>query len=258
MTEAFPALVRQDDARYAITVGPDLAVGPPGHAYLFGGVSMALALDVAADSVGRPVVQGSLQFVSFTPLGSVLDLAVEVLQSGRTLAQARVAGTVDGRLVFHSGISLGMREGFSARQWALAPPVPQPDHCPPCTTLPAQDGNARYLEGIEVREAGGPEVPSGRTRLWLRRKDGASLDAASLAMFADFLPIALGRATGCSGGGNSLDNSLRIAGAAAPGWCLCDMIIPSSASGFAQGQVTLWDQSGRLLATGAQSLLLKG
>lgn len=258
MAASFPALERRDEARFAIAVTPDLAVGPPGHAYLFGGTTLALALEVAAAATGRPVVQGALQFVSFTPLGAVLELEVETLQAGRTLAQVRVTGSIEGRALFYAGAALGLRDGFAPQQWIAAPPVPPPETCPPCTDLPPQDAEARFLAGIEVLEAGGAAPEPGRTLLWLRRRDGAPLDTASLAMFADFVPLALGRATGRAGGGNSLDNALRMVRTAPPGWCLCDIVVSAAHGGFAHGAVNLWDESGNLLATGAQSLLMKG
>ena len=258
MSDAFPTLKRHEAGSYSIAIVPDLAVGPPGHAYLFGGASLALAFDAASNMTGRPVVQGALQFVSFTPLGAELELAVEVLQEGKTLAQVRVSGRVEDRLVFHAGVALGAREGFATEQWNNPPTVPAPDDCPPCTTLPPQDADARFLAGIDVREAGATPGVLGRTFLWLMRRDAAPLDTSSLAMFADFVPLALGRATGRNGGGNSLDNSLRMVRAAPPGWCLCDIEVKAAHGGFAQGMVALWDAGGNLLATGAQSLLMKG
>jgi acyl-CoA thioesterase II len=84
------------------------------------------------------------------------------------------------------------------------------------------------------------------------------LDTACLAMFADFVPLALGRATGREGGGNSLDNAIRIVRNGQSGWCLCDITVSAAHGGFAQGSVSLWDEGGKLLATGAQSLLMKG
>jgi acyl-CoA thioesterase II len=258
MTAAFPTLERRDEARFTIAITPDLAVGPPGHAYLFGGATLALALEVAAAATERPVVQGALQFVSFTPLGAVLELAVEFLQAGRTLAQVRVTGSLEGRILFHAGVVLGSREGFAPQQWIKAPFVPPPEACPPCTDLPPQDANARFLAEIEAREAGGDTMTPGRTLLWLRRRDGGPLDTASLAMFADFVPVALGRASGQAGGGNSLDNALRMIRNGPPGWCLCDITVSAADGGFAQGNVSLWDEGGNLLATGSQSLLMKG
>jgi acyl-CoA thioesterase len=258
MTAAFPTLERRDAARFAIAITPDLAVGPPGHAYLFGGATLALALEVATVATGRPVVQGALQFVSFTPLGAVLELAVEILQAGRTLTQVRVTGGLEGRILFHAGVVLGSREGFAPQQWITAPCVPAPEACLPCTDLPPQDANARFLDGIEAREASGDTVMPGRTLLWLRRRDGGLLDTSSLAMFADFVPLALGRATGRAGGGNSLDNALRMVRNAPAGWCLCDITVSAAHGGFAQGNVSLWDEGGSLLATGSQSLLMKG
>jgi len=257
MIPVFPTLERRDEARFAIEITPDLAVGPPCHAYLLGGATLALALEVAAIATARPVVQGALQFISFTPLGAVLELEVQTLQAGRTLAQVRVTGSAEGRTLFHAGAVLGSREGFASQQWTEAPHAPEPEASPPCADLPPQDENARFLAGIEVREAGGAAPASGRTLMWLRRRDGAPLDTANLAMFADFVPLALGRATGRAGGGNSLDNSLRLVRTATPGWCLCDITVSAAHGSFAQGSVSLWDESGALLATGAQSLLMK-
>lgn len=258
VTPTFPALERLSDTRFALRVTPDLAVGPPGHAYLFGGASLALALEVAALATGRPVVQGALQFISFTPLGAVLELEVESLQAGRTLAQVGVTGSLEGRTLFLAGAALGSREGFSPQQWAAAPLAPPPEVCPPIADLPPQDENARFLAGIEIREAGGATPVPGRTLLWLRRRDRAPLCRASLALFADFVPLALGRATGQAGGGNSLDNALRVVRSAPAGWCLADLVVSAAHDGFAQGSVSLWDEGGALLATGAQSLLMKG
>lgn len=255
MTAAFPDLIAQGDGRYAIEIGPSLAVGPPGHAYLFGGASLALALDAAADAARRPVAQGALQFVSFTPLGGRLDLAADILQSGRTLAQVQVTGRVDGRLVFQSGVTLGEREGFGEHLWVSAPDVPPPEACTPTTSLPRQDDNALFLDSIEVREPHADGLPTGRTRFWLRRKAAGPIDTASLALFADFIPVALGRVSGRPGGGNSVDNSLRMVRTAPPGWCLCDIAITAAAAGFAQGRVDMWDEAGQLLATGGQTLL---
>jgi acyl-CoA thioesterase-2 len=255
MTAAFPDLLSLDDGRFAIDIAPALAVGPPGHAYLFGGACLALALDAAAEAVQRPVVQGALQFVSFTPLGARLQLAVDILQAGRTLAQVQVSGRVDDRLVLMAGVTLGERAGFADQQWLAAPLVPPPAQCLASTSLPRQDDNAHFLESIEVRELAEDGLPTGRARFWLRRKAMGPIDTASLALFADFIPVALGRVSGRPGGGNSIDNSLRMVRSAPPGWCLADITITAAASGFAQGRVDLWSEQGDLLATGGQTLL---
>jgi acyl-CoA thioesterase len=249
VTAAFPTLA---------DLGGALCVGPPGHAYLFGGLTLALALDAAACTAGRPAITGALQFVSFTPLGERLELAAKVLQDGRTVAQAAVTGRIGERLVFQATVALGARPDFVERQWSRPPAVAAPIDCPPCADLPPQDERAGFLASIEVRDAAPAGVEPWRTILWLRRRDGAPIDAPSLAMFADFVPLAVGRATGRAGGGNSLDNALRITGTAPPGWCLCDIIVPAAANGFAQGQVALWDSQGKLLATGSQTLVMKG
>lgn len=255
MTAAFPDLLSRGDGRFAIDIAPALAVGPPGHAYLFGGACLALALEAAAETVQRPVVQAALQFVSFTPLGARLELKVDILQAGRTLVQAQVSGRVDNRLVLSAGVTLGERSGFADQQWLDAPLVLPPDQCLPSARLPRQDDNAHFLDTMEVRELPEDGLPTGRARFWLRRKATGPIDTASLALFADFIPVALGRVSGRPGGGNSIDNSLRMVRSAEPGWCLADITIAAAASGFAQGRVELWSEQGDLLATGGQTLL---
>ncbi|MFZ4604483.1 MAG: acyl-CoA thioesterase domain-containing protein, partial [Caulobacterales bacterium] len=176
MTTGFPTLLAQGDGRYAVDIDAELCVGPPGHAYLFGGLTLALALDAAADATGRPIVQGALQFVSFTPLGERLELVVNVLQAGRTLAQVAVTGAIRGRLVLQAAVALGERPGFSDAQWIAGPQPPPPQACQLLQDLPPQDDDARFLTGIEIRQTGLGDPARGRTVLWLRRRDGAPLD----------------------------------------------------------------------------------
>ena len=242
---------------YRVEITPELCVGPPGHAFLFGGACLALAIEAGGRAVARPVIQASAQFLRFMPLGAALDLDVDTLAAGKTLAQALVTARIDQETVARISIGLGRRDGFAADQWVVAPSVPAADDCPGRDILPIQDGDARFLARIEVREI--PQMAaSGKTRLWLRRRDGGANDRMTLAIFGDFLPLAVGRVTGRAGGGNSVDNVLRVLAEAEPGWILCDMEVAAIEHGFAHGDVRLWSAAGKLLATGTQTIVQKG
>ena len=99
-------------------------------------------------------------------------------------------------------------------------------------------------------------ISTGRSLLWMRRKDEPGpVDAAMLAVFADFVPGAIGGALGRAGGGNSLDNNLRIRKIVPTEWVLCEMQAQAAARGFGHGHMRLYAQDGTLMATASQSLI---
>ena len=104
---------------------------------------------------------------------------------------------------------------------------------------------------------GGPS-PDGIARLWLRMTDPAEpVDRIALAVMADFLPSGIGNALGTAAGGNSLDNTIRFTRAVSTEWVLADLRIHAASQGFVHGRVHLFAQSGELLATASQSMILR-
>lgn len=215
-----------------------------------------MAIEAAARVMERPVVQASAQFLRFMPRGALVDLEVQPQVGGKTLAQAIVVMRIAEEEVARVNLGLGRRNGFEAKQWITAPFAAPAGACSRRAILPPQDAEAQFLSRIETREIT-QTAQEGRTLLWLRRRDGGPSDRMTLAVFADFLPLALGRATDRPGGGNSVDNVLRLLDEAGPGWILCDMEISAAAHGFAHGNLKLWSQDGKLLAIGSQSLIQK-
>ncbi|MCA3255915.1 MAG: thioesterase family protein, partial [Alphaproteobacteria bacterium] len=209
-----------EPGRYRLPIDPGLCVGPAGNAFMFGGVGLGAAVAAAEHATGRPAVWASAQFLSYARSGDTLDLAVEVLNGGRNVSQVRVLATDAGKPIVSVNAALGSREGFIDDQWA-SPPVdmPGPDDCEAMAIWPPQDGGAAFMHRIEVRVApglygatprDGRRSPDGRQLMWMRTVEDAPLDAAMLAVFADFVPSGLAAAFGTPGGGNSLDNTLRI------------------------------------------------
>ena len=74
---------------------------------------------------------------------------------------------------------------------------------------------------------------------------------------ADYVPSGVGAALGRQGGGNSLDNTLRIRRIVPTRWVLCDIMIQGIHGGFAHGDMRLFAQDGELMAMASQSVIAR-
>jgi acyl-CoA thioesterase len=83
------------------------------------------------------------------------------------------------------------------------------------------------------------------------------MSAAALAIVGDFVPFGIGQALGRRAGGNSLDNTLRIAHRVPTTWVLADVRVHAVADGFGHGLVHLWAEDGTLLGTASQSTIVR-
>lgn len=257
-----------DPARdlYWLQVAEPLCVGPRGNAFMFGGVGLAAAITAAERATARATIWASAQFLSYARLGDALDFAVTPTNAGRNVTQVRVTASVGDRTVLTVNAALGDREGFADGQWTTPPEMPPPDACVPAMMWPEQDERARFMQGLDVRTApdlyatqpghGAPRA-DGRQAVWIRLRNDAPIDAAALAMCADFVPSGLAAAFGRPGGGNSLDNTLRVVRIVPTRWVLCDIRIAAAARGFGHGAIYLFAEDGTLMASGSQSAILR-
>lgn len=252
---------------FRLHVDEPICVGPTGNSFMFGGVGLGAAITAAQRATDRNVVWANAQFVSYARIGDTLDLSVEVLSGGRNTSQLRVLGTTGGKPVVSVSAALGDRAGQAVEQW-LAPPadMARPDDCEPWYLWPVQDASATLMNRLEARMtpglygAGPPtgeRSDDGRSVFWVRNRDGAPVDAAMLAVFGDFVPSGIGFAMGRRGGGNSLDNTLRVVSLVTTEWVLCDVRISAMARGFAHGSIYMFAEDGTLLATGSQSVIAR-
>ena len=83
------------------------------------------------------------------------------------------------------------------------------------------------------------------------------MSAAALAIIGDFVPSGIGQALGKRAGGNSLDNTLRVAHRVPTDWVLADIRVHAVADGFGHGLVHLWAEDGTLLGTASQSTIVR-
>jgi acyl-CoA thioesterase len=98
---------------------------------------------------------------------------------------------------------------------------------------------------------------TGNCALWVRLPDILEMSAAALAIVGDYVPFGIGQALGQRAGGNSLDNTLRVASRAQTEWILADIRVHAIADGFGHGLVHLWTEDGRLLGTASQSTIVR-
>jgi acyl-CoA thioesterase II len=144
------------------------------------------------------------------------------------------------------------------------PDVPGPDECA-SRSFP-DDAEDSIMRRLDVRLAsardwddvdGGP-MPGGRSTLWARTRDGVDLaSGAGLAILGDYVPFGIRQALGRPGGGNSLDNTLRVYRLAPTEWVMLDIRIHGVAHGIGHGVVHLWSDDGTLLATASQSAIVR-
>jgi acyl-CoA thioesterase len=84
------------------------------------------------------------------------------------------------------------------------------------------------------------------------------MSAAALAIVGDYVPFGIGQALGQRAGGQSLDNTLRVASRVPTEWILADVRVHAVADGFGHGLVHLWAEDGTLLGTASQSTIVRG
>ena len=232
-----------------------------GTGALFGGCGLGACIEVMEQLTGRPCVWATAQFLSYARPPSILELDVTETVRGHRISQARVTAHVGATEILTVTGALGRRELPVSGQWAVRPDVPPPGDCPPRVMMNHHAGtlsdrlDGRLADARPFTDFPGPPG-SGNAALWIRLPE-ISMSAASLAIVGDFVPFGIGQALGQRAGGNSLDNTLRIARIVPTEWVLADVRVHAIAGGFGHGLVHLWAEDGTLLGTGSQSTIVR-
>jgi acyl-CoA thioesterase II len=247
-----------DKRRWRLPVVPELCST---RGALFGGCGLGAAIDRLEHLTGRPLVWATAQFLSYAQPPAVVELALDEVVRGHLISQARVTAHVDGREIFTVIAALGKRPVELHGSWAIRPDVPGPDDSPPrileaqhLGTL-AERLNMRLAEARPTSELPGPPG-TGTCALWVHLP-GLEESAASLAIVGDFVPFGIGQALGERVGGNSLDNTIRVATRTPTDWILADVRVHAVDDGFGHGLVHLWAEDGTLLGTASQSTIVR-
>ncbi len=233
-----------------------------GTGALFGGCGLGAAIEVMEQVTGRPCIWATAQFLSYARPGSTLDIDVVEVVRGHQISQARVIAHVGDREILTVLAALGRRPLALNGQWAKRPDVPPPADCPPRPLMNRHAGT--IMDRFESRLADARPhwdldgtIGSGNASLWVRLPDLNEASAAALAMIGDFVPFGISQALGQRAGGNSLDNTLRVARRVETDWVLADVRVHAVAEGFGHGLVHLWAQDGTLLGTASQSTIVR-
>lgn len=231
--------------------------------FLFGGCGLGAAIEALERTTGRPVVWATAQYLSYALVGSVLDIDVTIAVTGHQISQARATGHVADREVFTVNAALGSRPSDDSGQWETMPVVPRPDELDR-RKHPFGDGQDTIIDRLEQRLAKGrlwdeyDDTPGdGSAALWIRLPDLLDMSASALAILGDYVPFGISQALGQLGGGNSLDNTLRVVRVVPTDWVLVDVRVHGINNGFGHGLVHLWASDGTLLATASQSTIVR-
>jgi acyl-CoA thioesterase len=247
-----------DERRWHLPVVPELCST---RGALFGGVGLGAAIDRLEHVTARPLVWATAQFLSFAEPPAVVELGLEELVRGHHVSQARVVARVGGQEIFTVVAALGRRPGEWRGSWAARPDVPGPADAVPRPLEPHHRGtlaerlDMRLADARNPEELPGPPGP-GTSALWVHLP-GLPESAAALAIVGDYVPFGIGQALGERVGGNSLDNTLRVASRRPTEWILADVRVHAVDDGFGHGLVHLWAEDGTLLGTASQSTIVR-
>jgi acyl-CoA thioesterase II len=247
--------------RWVLPVTPGISTG---HQFLFGGCGLGAAIAALEGSSGRPVVWATAQYLSYANPPSIMDIDVTIAVEGKQVTQARAVGHVGDREILTVNAALGQRDLDVAGQWAEMPgDIPGPDDCPQrMSRMPGADSimdriDVRLADALGFDQLPGPPQAGGRSALWARIPEVLEMSAATLAILGDYVPFGIGQALGAQAGGNSLDNTLRVARLVPTEWVLLDIRIDAITNGFGHGVVHLWAEDGTLLASASQSTIVR-
>jgi acyl-CoA thioesterase II len=230
----------------------------PGN-FLFGGCGLASALVALEEASARPTIWATAQYLSYAPLGSTVTVTTDLAVVGGHVTQARATTFADDREILTVNGAFGTGELTAESPWITMPDVKPPDECP--ERVMPERLNRSIFNHLDTRIAlgrpfdefdGTPGSPV--SALWSRVPGHFDLSAATLAIFADYVPGGLSQPLGFATMGRSLDNTIRIVTLEPTEWVLTEIHMHALSGGFAQGTAFLWSETGTLLATASQSI----
>ena len=246
--------------RWHLPVTPGISTG---SGFLFGGSGLGAAIEAMEGTTERPVVWATAQYLSYARPGTVMDIDVTVAVEGHQITQARAVGHVGNTEILTVNAALGVRPLEAHGQWAQMPEgMPAPDDCVdrPLRMHVEESINTRLdVRVAKIRDFSELDgTPGdGRTVMWARMPEVLDMSGAALAILGDYVPMGVGQALGLMAGGNSLDNTLRVARLVPTEWVMLDIRVHAVDHGFGHGLVHLWAQDGTLLATASQSCIVR-
>ncbi|MFT7687927.1 MAG: acyl-CoA thioesterase-2 [Candidatus Azotimanducaceae bacterium] len=232
-----------------------------GRGSLFGGVGLAAGIVALEQASDKPVIWATGQYLSLTQQPVMLDLEVILPAVGRNVTQGRVVGHLGKQEVITILGACGARPGLRDGMWQSMPDAPRPEDC--VESNRGEQGESlhhhvdiRMARGMFGFSGQGTATKDGQSLFWVRMPE-VKHDAGALAIMADYMPSCIGNALGEVIGCTSLDNTIRFANLVESEWILCDNKVEFIGNGFAYGTVHMWSDTGVLLATASQSMIVR-
>lgn len=249
-----------EGGRYAATLTDRWDVGAAPN----GGYVMALLLRALQAELGeRDVTTATAHFLRPATPGHV-ELEVEALRTGRTLATGmvslRAGGAEAARMIASLGVHTAAQE---PRYDATEPPdLPSPEDCLSARGPTPGGTLSEIVERLEVRLAPwtvgwARGAPTGRPEIggWFRLADGREPDLLALAVAIDaFAPTVF--ELGAVGWVPTVELTLHARHRPAPGWLRVWVRSRYVAGGYVEEDADVWDSQGRLVAMGRQLALI--
>jgi acyl-CoA thioesterase len=278
---ATPRDLARDTAVTRLKAAPGWYTAELGHAWDFrtpsGGVLMTVAMRAMQEELNDPDLRplsANTHFCSPVPAGP-LEVRVEVLRHGNVAAQVRAqlsSTTVPGPGLEVSATFGRDRAGIDVVDTA-PPDVPRPEALPPMEARAPEGGwRPPFFDNLDTRLALGqrwwePGWPPGPARIvrWYRYKvpqrlpDGR-FDPLAIPPLADTMPPALIQKLGPDHPpfhAPSLDLTVHFLEDTRAEWLLTHVHAKRARAGYATADFEMWDDAGRLLATGTQMMLLR-
>jgi len=234
-----------------------------GGSFLFGGAGLGACISALETVSQRNLVWATAQYLSFAKTNEVVTIDVTLVVNGPQITQGRAVARVGDREILTVNAALGDRPLQLQGQFETMPEVPPPGDCPLFLHRGLQEGSIN--ERIEKKLVKGRQfseldktVGDGQTLMWARIPDVIQgVDASALAVLGDYIPLGVSQAMGIRGGGNSLDNTLRVVRLVPTEWVLLDIRIHAIDRGFAHGLVHMYAENGTLMATASQSCIVR-
>ena len=229
--------------------------------FMYGGVGFAAAIEALERTTRTAGRLGDGPHLSSRP-PSVLDLDVRVFTRPPHDAGAHL-GPCPGSRDHHRFRRAGRAAGGAARI-----------NGPTCRTsrVPEDCERVQIWPTMATISTGAWNcgMPKGRCAATERRRrtdpwrsgralvEEYEITPSMLAIFADYVPSAIGPALGQdNSSSSSLDNTLRIRQVVPTRWVFCDITVTGLHAGFAHGDMRLFAETGELMATASQSMVVR-
>ncbi|GAB3297287.1 acyl-CoA thioesterase [Parasphingorhabdus pacifica] len=248
---------------------------------LFGGLLLAQSIAAAGRTLpdGRPVHSMHALFVRGADPEHPVEYSVERVRDGGSTSARRVIARQQDQEVFSATVSFQLERAGLAHQAEFPPATPPEDLVPLHERFAESDVPIpdwwRLPRAIELRHVDSPPYPApvraredGRHLVWMRAPetlpDEPLLHACALAYASDMTllePVFLLHGVDRHASDvalASLDHAMWFHGGfRADEWMLYDQECPVAAGGRVLGRGSVFDRSGRQLATVAQEGLLR-